>query len=181
MPPAEAWEDLDEFLEPRRSAAPFRWTQADQVHLTLAFLADVEAYRLDELAERLARAAARRGPVGVRIAGGGAYPHVAGARVLWAGLATSGAEADAELRRTSEGARAAAARTGIAVDGRRFRPHLTVGRCGRPTELTRWVQLLDAYRGPAWDVDRISLVESHLGEGPRGRPRYEVLEEFPLG
>jgi hypothetical protein len=25
------------------------------------------------------------------------------------------------------------------------------------------------------------LIESHLGEGPRNRPRYEVLQTFPLG
>ena len=28
---------------------------------------------------------------------------------------------------------------------------------------------------------RISLIASHLGEGPRKRPRYEVLETFSLG
>ena len=46
--------------------------------------------------------------------------------------------------------------------------------------MTRWVRLLDAYRGPAWTVDRITLVASYLGEGPRSRPRYEPVEEFAL-
>ena len=58
------------------------------------------------------------------------------------------------------------------MDGKRFRPHLTVARCGRPTEVTAWVRLLDGYRGPAWQADRLTLVASHLGEGPRRRPRY---------
>ncbi|MGN0065942.1 MAG: RNA 2',3'-cyclic phosphodiesterase [Nocardioides sp.] len=181
IPPDDALDDLDRFLEPRRDAAPFRWTAPEQVHLTFAFLGEVAEYQLDELGERLARAAARRRPVDVRIAGGGAFPHVAGARVLWAGLELAEEAGALELRRAAEGARAAANRTGVVVDGQRFRPHLTVARCGRPTELTRWVQLLDAYRGPAWRVGALALVESHLGEGPRGRPRYEVLEEYPLG
>jgi 2'-5' RNA ligase len=43
------------------------------------------------------------------------------------------------------------------------------------------VRVLDAYRGPTWRADEVSLVQSHLGEGPRRRPRYEVLETFPLG
>jgi 2'-5' RNA ligase len=47
--------------------------------------------------------------------------------------------------------------------------------------VTKWVRLLDAYRGPTWTADRLSLVQSHLGEGPRNRPRYEVLAELPLG
>ena len=42
------------------------------------------------------------------------------------------------------------------------------------------MRLLDAYRGPAWTVDRLTLVASYLGEGPRGRPRHETVEEFPL-
>jgi 2'-5' RNA ligase len=42
------------------------------------------------------------------------------------------------------------------------------------------VRLLDAYAGPVFSVDRIALVASFLGEGPGNRPRYEVVEEFPM-
>ena len=66
-------------------------------------------------------------------------------------------------------------------DGRRFRAHLTLARLGRPSEATRWVRVLDAYRGPSWTLDEVALVASHLGEGPRGRARHEVVESFALG
>lgn len=180
MPPAEAVEDLDEFLEPRRAAAPFRWASGEQLHVTLAFLARVEERRLDDLAERLARAAARRTAFETAIAGGGAFPNVGRARVLWAGLDLDEA-ARVQLDRLATGCRAAAARAGIEVDGQRFRPHLTVARVGHPTELTSWVRLLDGYAGPRWSIDRVTLVASYLGEGPRGRPRYEEVGEFELG
>ena len=36
-------------------------------------------------------------------------------------------------------------------------------------------------RGPAWTVEEIALVASYLGEGPRNRPRHEVVETFSLG
>jgi 2'-5' RNA ligase len=179
VPPERALDDLDDFLEVRREAGPFRWTQPDQVHVTLAFLADVPERSLDELVERLGRAAARRTAFETAIAGGGAFPDAARARVLWAGLSLS-EEARTEIDRLATGARAAAVKSGVEVDGGRFRPHLTVARLGRPQEVTRWVRLLDAYRGPAWTASSISLVQSHLGEGPRNRPRYEVLEEFSL-
>lgn len=180
VPPPEAIEHLDEFLDVRRDAAPFRWTTPEQVHLTLAFLGDVAERHLDELGERLERAAHRRHRVATRIAGGGAFPHVAGARVLWAGLELD--EPDSlSVRRMAEGARAAASRTGIAVDGQRFKPHLTVARMRRPTEVTPWVRLLDSYAGPSWTVDTWTLVQSHLGEGPRKRPRYETVAELPVG
>lgn len=179
-PPQEALDDLAEFLEPRRDVAPFRWTDPEQVHLTLAFLGDVAELRLDGLVQRLERAASRRRPVSTAIAGGGAFPHVAGAKVLWAGLDLD-EDGALELRRASEGVRAAANRAGAAADGQRFRPHLTVARCARPTEVTPWVRLLDTYRGPGWTAHSFVLVESHLNEGPRGRPRHEVLAEFPFG
>lgn len=178
-PTEQAVADLDDFLAVRRDAAPFRWTPADQFHLTLAFLAEVPDRALDELVERLARAAARRDRFPARLARGGAFPHPADARVLWCGVEL--AETDrVELGRLATGARAAAARSGIVVDGQRFRPHLTLARLGRPAEVTSWVRLLDAYRGPSWDVDRIDLVASYLGEGPRNRPRHETVASFPL-
>ncbi|WGL52354.1 RNA 2',3'-cyclic phosphodiesterase [Nocardioides sp. BP30] len=181
FPPQEAVEDLDAFLDVRRAAADFRWAQREQLHVTLAFLAEVAPWRLDELLERLARAAARRTPFEVAIAGGGAFPDAGRAKVIWAGLSLGSEAAATELERSASGARAAAAKSGIAVDGARFRPHLTVARLGVPREVSNWVRLLDAYSGPTWTASSVTLVQSHLGDGPRGRPRYEVLAELPLG
>ena len=144
--------------------------------MTLAFLADVPDRKLDDLVERLGRAAARRTAFTAAVAGGGAFPNVARARVLWAGLDLD-ERGRVELSRMATGARAAANRAGVPVDGQRFRPHVTLARLGHPDEVTSWVRLLDAYRGPSWTVDRLTLVASYLGEGPRGRPRYEPVED----
>jgi 2'-5' RNA ligase len=179
-PPDDAVEHLDEFLDVRREAGPFRWTLAEQVHLTLAFLAEVPDRKLDDLVERLGRAAARRTPVTTRIAGGGAFPNPGRARVLWAGLGVD-ETGRTELGRMATGARAAATRAGIPVDGQRFRPHLTVARLGRPAEVSSWVRLLEAYEGPEWSTTTVSLVASHLGQGPCNRPRHVVVEEFGVG
>lgn len=179
VPPPEAVEHLDDFLAVRRDAGPFRWAGPEQFHVTLAFLAQVEERRLDDLVERLGRAASRRTAARTRITGGGAFPNPAHARVIWAGLDLD-EPGRTELDRLATGCRAAANRAGIAVDGQRFRPHVTVARLGHPGEVSNWVRLLDGYRGPEWWADRVSLVVSHLGEGPRRRPRYETVEEFPL-
>jgi 2'-5' RNA ligase len=95
---------------------------------------------------------------------------------VFAGLDTEGVE----VTRAASGARPAASRAGIAVDGQRFRPHVTLARMNRPVEATRWVRVLDAYTGPTWTIAELALVASYLGEGPRGRPRHEVLETFDL-
>ena len=180
VPPDEAVEQLEEFLAPRREAGAFRWATSEQFHVTLAFLEQVADRQLDELVERLERAAKRRTPFTARIAGGGAFPNAGRARVIWAGLELD-ETGEVELPRLATGARAAANRTGIAVEGRRFKPHVTLARLGRPAEVSSWVRLLDAYDGVAWRADRVELIASYLGEGPRNRPRYETVAELPLG
>jgi 2'-5' RNA ligase len=203
--PESVVEDLERFLEPRREAAAFRWTPPEHWHLTLAFAGDVPDRVYDDLVARLERAARKRTPMQARIVGGGAFPNAARARVLYAGVQTdtetdtgadteTGVETDTatdtrngahtgteELRRTATGARAAFAKAGAEVEGHRFRPHITIARMGRPVEATSWVRLLDAYAGPQWLIDEVALVASYLGEGPRRRPRHEVLETFSLG
>jgi 2'-5' RNA ligase len=179
VPSEDAIEHLDAFLDVRRGAAAYRWTASDQFHVTLAFLAEVEERRLDDLGERLERAAAKRTAFETGIAGGGAFPNARKARVLWAGLDLD-EHGRTEIDRLATGARAAANRAGIPVDGQRFTPHVTIARLGQPAEVSNWVRLLDGYAGPRWRADRITLVASYLGEGPRGRPRYVNVDEFTL-
>jgi 2'-5' RNA ligase len=197
VPPPEALEDLAEFLAPRQEAGgDFRWTAPEQWHVTLAFLPQVPDRRLDDLVARLERAAGRRTRFDVRICGAGAFPNPARAKVLYAAVeTTAGAEAGPEagpgagagagtareeLNRLATGARAAANKAGAEADGGRFHPHLTLARLRNPGEVTRWIRVLDAYRGPRWPAEEISLIASHLGEGPRRRPRYELVDTFPL-
>jgi 2'-5' RNA ligase len=180
LPPDRATEDLAEFLAPRQESGDgLRWTAPEQWHVTLAFFGDVAERHLDDLVERLGRAAARRTSVDLRISGAGAFPNPGRAKVVYAGIDAAGR--DEELRRMATGARAAGSKSGAGGDGGRFHPHVTLARSGRPIEATRWIRVLDAYRGPSWSATEMTLVESHLGEGPRRRPRYEVVETFALG
>ncbi|MFC7726314.1 RNA 2',3'-cyclic phosphodiesterase [Nocardioides sp. GCM10028917] len=177
VPPEEVVEDLESFLSARREAATFRWSATEQWHVTLAVAESVPDRALDGLDELLALAAERRTSFGMRIAGGGAFPHPDAARVLWSGL-----EVDDEvgLDALAASCRAAMSRAGARVDGQRFHPHLTLGRLGRPANVTSWVRLLDAYDGPRWQVGEVALVASYLGEGARRRPRHEVVRTYAL-
>jgi 2'-5' RNA ligase len=174
----EAAEHLADFLAPRQEAEPgFRWTTPAQWHVTVAFMPSVADRHLEDLEDRLARAAARRTPFPVTLAGAGAFPNPARAKVLYVGVESD----DVELARLATGARAAATKAGAEVDGGRFHPHVTLARTGRPVEATRWLRVLDTYRGPTWQAEEVALVSSHLGEGPGRRPRYEVVATFALG
>jgi len=176
--PEAVREDLSEFLEPRQEAGPdLRWSAPEQWHLTLAFLAEVADRHTDELLERLERVTSRRKPLVLRVAGAGAFPHAGHAKVLWAGIEHDGEE----LMRLAGGVRAAGAKSGIAVGGGRFHPHLTLARLGRPADATRWLRVLEPYAGPSWQSQEVALIASYLGQGPHGRARHEVRETFQLG
>lgn len=178
VPPDEVTEHLAEYLAPRIEAgSDLRWNDSHQWHVTLAFLGEVSAWRLGELTEVLTASAGRRDPLRLRVGGAGAFPNPYAARVLWAGVEVL----DGDLGTMSSGIRAACNSVGATPDGARFRPHLTLARFPRPCEATRWIRALEAYQGPQWRAEHVSLVESHLGEGRDRRPRYEVLEQLALG
>lgn len=177
VPAPEALAHLDEFLEPRRAAGDFRWTRPEQLHLTLAFMADAADHRVDLYVDRLAESLDGLASVGLSLAGAVVFPNVAQGRVLATGV-TGG---DEVLVTAAARARNAAVACGIEVDGQRFRPHVTIARTGgRPTEMTSWVRLLETYAGPSWPLESVSVIASHLGEGPRRTPRYETLAEILL-
>jgi 2'-5' RNA ligase len=179
--PEAVKEDLSEFLEPRQEAGRqehgLRWAYPEQWHLTLAFLPEVADRHTDELLERCERAASRRKPLDLRLAGAGGFPHAGHARVLWAGVEHDGEE----LMRLAGGVRAAGAKSGIEVGGGRFHPHLTLARLAVPADVTRWLRVLDLYAGPFWQASEVQLIASYLGQGRGGRSRHEVREIFPLG
>lgn len=175
VPPADVVEDLSDFLEPREGMP---WVDPAQWHLTLAFMASVGEPREDELVERLGVAAARVPPFDLALGGAGCFPDPTRASVLWLGV---GETARSPLTRLATGARAAAAVSGAPADGRAFVPHLTLARLRRPIEATRWLRILETYRSPTWRVAEVELIASHLGEGPKGRPRHEVRARRPLG
>jgi RNA 2',3'-cyclic 3'-phosphodiesterase len=176
--PEDIKEHLAEYLEPRQEAGPdLRWTAPEQWHLTLAFLPEVADRNMDELHERIARATSRRKPMWLRLAGAGAFPNAAQAKVLWTGVEHDGEE----LMRLAGGVRAAGAKSGIEVGGGRYHPHLTVARLSQASDVTRWLRALDPYVGPSWQAGEVELIASYLGEGRGGRSRHEVREIFPLG
>jgi 2'-5' RNA ligase len=149
-----------------------RWTRVEQWHLTLVFLGEVGEDRLPELTDRLGRAARRHPALSLHFAGAGRF----GDRVLWTRV-----EGDREpLRQLAASASAAARRTGLDVDDRPYRPHLTLARNLRGADLRPLVAALAPYTGSTWIADRMHLVRSRLGQGPGRTSRYETVTEWPL-
>lgn len=160
--------------ELRADLPSLRWTRPEHYHLTLAFLGEVDDLGRADVAERLARAAARNRPLELGLGGGGRF----GDRVLWTRVR---GETDG-LRRLADSVRAAARRARLPVEDRPYRPHLTLARStGGPSGLRSAVSRLDGFAGRPWTVDALHLVRSHLGAGPGGTARHERIACWLLG
>ncbi len=164
-PSAPAVDSLRAAL-PRDDA--LRWTPAEQWHLTLVFLGEVAEDRVPELRERLGRAASRSTPMQLGFGAAGTFPKQARhGRVLWSAVT---GDVD-ELTRLAERCAAAARRTGVTVEDRPFRAHLTLARARQPTaDMTADVAALADYAGPGWPAEEVVLVRSHLGRVVRHEP-----------
>jgi 2'-5' RNA ligase len=172
-PPPTAVTALDAALG-ERDERLLRWAPPDQWHLTLVFCGEVAETDVDELRARLARAAARATPFSLQLIGGGTFPkQAAKARVVWVGV---GGDVPA-LTRLAERCAAAARRTGIEVEDRRYRPHLTVARARREAADARaQVDRLADFATEPWRVASLRLVKSTVGSSVT----HETLEQFAL-
>lgn len=179
VPPPHVCEDLGAFLAPRRDVVDGpRWSAAEQWHITLAFMGTASAGVVEPLAQSLSALVGRVLPGQVSIDGGLALPNPYAARVLAAGVRDTPADWLTALAHT---VRSGCAVAGAAPEGGPFRPHLTLGRFGRPVEATRWLRVLDTYRGPSFAVTEVALVESHLGGARGGRTRHDIVATVGLG
>ena len=187
--PDDVVEDLDEFVDPRRDATdaaplqrdrrpPWRWIRPDNWHLTLAFMESVPDARFGELVDLADAWATRHAPLRMRLEGCGAFANPAEASTLWMGV---DAEAAVVLGEWSTALRGIANAAGAMPDGTRFVPHVTVARSRRRRAAGRIVQSLDTYESRWFDVEWVTLIESHLGDGPARTPRYEDRALLHLG
>lgn len=178
-PPPAALVELDAAVAGLRAQWPkLRWAGPDRWHVTLAFLGDVAEERLDDLGQRLDRAATRHHGVRLRIGRGGAFPSAAKARVLCAHI-EGDPQSLTDLHRLAASVAAGARRAGAPPpdEGRRYRPHLTLARSKQPANLGPLVDALSGFTGTAWDASMIELILSRTGR----QPSYQTIASWPLG
>jgi 2'-5' RNA ligase len=169
---------LDEATAPLRAEAPeLAWVPRDKRHLTLKFLGEVEEASASRLVEAADRAAARQPSMAMHVREVGAFPNFRRARVVWIGV-----EQEPRLELLHHDLELACAESGFEVEGRPFRPHITLARVRAPLPAERLRALARGARRVRMEaivqVERITLFESMLA--PAGA-RYRRIHAAPLG
>jgi RNA 2',3'-cyclic 3'-phosphodiesterase len=103
-----------------------RWVRAENLHVTLKFIGNVDTGELEAIRGALGEVAAA-GAVELHFRGVGFFPNERRPRVLWAGIVAS-----PNLAPLAAGIDARLEKLGIARETREFAPHLTLARFDPP-------------------------------------------------
>lgn len=169
---------IDEAIAPLRADIPeFAWTETEDCHITLKFLGDVEPDRADGLARMIDVLARAHRPFSIHLSHLGAFPNFRRARVVWLGV-----EAEPRLELLQHDLELAAEVHGFEIEGRAFRPHVTLARVKAPLDTDRMRRLARAARevdfSASVHVAELTLFESTLA--PAGA-RYRRIHAATLG
>ena len=161
----------------REAGCEVRWARAEQMHLTVKFLGEIDPATVGAVAEAMAHAAEAVAPFEVEVAGLGAFPPRGAPRVVWAGVEDPGGhvqQLQARLERRLEP-------LGFERERRAFHPHLTLGRVKDRHGADRLRERIEgqpARRFGRQHIEELVLLQSELK--PTGAV-YTLLRRQGLG
>jgi 2'-5' RNA ligase len=159
-------------LKPLASTA--RWSRPEGMHVTLKFIGNVDASKLDAIRAVLA-AVRSDAPVEMRVRGMGFFPNERRPRVLWSGI-----EASATLPLLAAHTERALEPLGVAREDRNFSPHLTLARLKDSKRLDELIHAVENMKSR--DFGSTRETEFHLFESvtkPSGA-EYRKIESYPF-
>ena len=167
-----------EAAAPLRAIAPdLTWVREPQLHLTVKFLGEQPEELASSLVEALRGVSTRNRTIDAEVGGIGAFPNFRRPRVVWIGVTP-----EPKLELLHHDVESTCEALGIPVDGKPFRPHLTLARvkprAGDP-------RALRALARAATDVEYVEDIvitglDLMASELTTAGSRYRVLASVPL-
>ncbi|MFQ5883491.1 MAG: RNA 2',3'-cyclic phosphodiesterase [Thermoplasmata archaeon] len=159
----------------KNTGAPLKAVRMDQIHMTLKFLGDTDESLVPKIEGVMEEAVRTARPFEVGYKGTGAFPNMRYIKVVWIGLVNSG-----PLAQISEFLDNELHPLGFKREGRRFSPHITIGRLKGSKGKEDIQEILSKTRDAdfgAQMVDRLRLKKSIL---EKSGPVYSTLAEVPF-
>lgn len=161
----------------REAVGDASWVAADNLHLTLKFLGEVDEARAVQVGQHLASIGVAHRPLTLEVAGAGVFPNFRAPRIVWMGVAP-----DSKLELLHHDVERGCEALGFGAEARAFRPHITLGRLKAPPPAHVRRVLGDALRACTFSrrvpVDSVDLMASALGGSGS---RYSVVAAASLG
>lgn len=164
-----------------REAAPsIGWVDETRLHLTLKFLGDLAESSVGPLREAMASVARKHRTFRLSVKEIGAFPNFRRARVIWMGV-----DREPKLEFLHHDVELACEKLGYELEGRAFRPHLTLARVKDRTDEQELRKLSRAGKKVGFEAETvvrsIDLMQSNLNRASaQAGGRYERLYAAPL-
>lgn len=164
-----------------REAAPsIGWVDETRLHLTLKFLGDQAESSVGPLREAMASVAGKHRAFRLSVKEIGAFPNFRRARVVWMGV-----DREPRLEFLHHDVELACQQLGFELEGRAFRPHLTLARVKDRTDEQELRKLSRAGKKVEFEAETvvrsIDLMKSNLDRASaQAGGRYERLYAAPL-
>jgi 2'-5' RNA ligase len=152
-----------------------KWVSAQNIHVTLKFLGAVDEHLVGRLSDAVRPAIAGLGEIRLSAGDTGMFPDNRRPKVIWVGLS-----GDIDLLAAAHDALEGACESlGFPREGRKFSPHLTIGRVRERLSLETLKKIEMNNRVVIGDMvaNEIELIKSDLF--PSG-PVYTTLDRFSL-
>lgn len=161
------------------------WTHPEDLHVTLHFIGETPASRVEALIAAAAEAASRAAPFPLALTGPGTFGAPASPRVLWCGLAEPASRETPALAALHAALGERLNASGFATEARPYRAHATLARGwtgaaaadGAAAIIAAAWQAAPCDATEAWTAESVTLFRTHLGR----RPSYEAMAVIPLG
>lgn len=143
------------------AGADVSWTRQEGMHLTLKFFGEIGDKRIPEIEKALTTAVDGIPPFMLSVSGMGMFPDVRRPRVVWIGLKEDGGT----LMRLYNGMEDELKKAGFPPEGRRFTPHVTLGRIRSNKNIGNLLKKIDQGEGVnpgGFEVSGIHLIKSEL-------------------
>lgn len=152
-----------------------RWVVSENMHLTLRFIGEADAARLEEIKIKLG--AVSTAPFTFHLRGFGQFPPVGNPRIIWAGVS-----APSDLWTLQHLIDITVQRVGFGPANKPFSAHITLARLKHtPTikedNLQRFFDSHKAFESTPIAVDHFTLYSSITGSG---YPHYQCEAAYPL-
>jgi 2'-5' RNA ligase len=173
---------LGEIITQMARALPnLRWVDPESIHLTLAFLGELDDQRLVAAIEATENAAGQIAPFRYRLAQPGTFGSPRQPRVIWAGID----DPTGTLTRLHRLLNRELEQHGFEIETRPFSPHLTLSRIKAPLkagELQALQRVLtDKAIMPSSTYYRVAYLSVVKSELSRAGTKYTILRNCQLG
>lgn len=159
-----------------RAQADVKWTEEDNLHVTMRFLGEITEEQRQAIEQLLGTITGRMTPIRMSLAQLGAFPSVSSPRVIWVGMG----QGHEELSRIAIELEEGLSVLRVPKEERKFLAHVTLGRVRSPRNRAQLAQAIQELiwhpPEPCW-ATHLTLFQSTLTSSG---PIYTALAKPPF-